>query len=109
MKQRCKKKLLEKVTWYKNKRKREDNADVAPRERKRKRGDKPSKEIHKQEKDENQETVKAVMFVPFTVGSELAKRLREAEAKLQEMTGYRLKIVERSGLKLEDLLLRADP
>jgi hypothetical protein len=109
LKQRCKKKLLEKVTWYKNKRKREDNADVAPRERKKMRGDNPSKEMHKQEQDEKQETVKAVMFVPFTVGSELAKRLREAEAKLQEMTGYRLKIVERSGLKLEDLLHRADP
>ena len=49
------------------------------------------------------------MFVPYTVGSELAKRLREAETKLQDMTGYRLKIVERSGLKLEDMLHKADP
>ena len=28
LKLRCKKKLLEKVTWYKNKRKREDDADM---------------------------------------------------------------------------------
>ena len=55
------------------------------------------------------ENVKSVMFVPFTVGSELARRMREAEATLQSMTGYRIKIVERSGLKLEDALCKADP
>ena len=49
------------------------------------------------------------MFVPYTVGSELARRLRDAEAKIQDMTGYRLKIVERAGTKLEDALRRADP
>ena len=53
--------------------------------------------------------MKAVMFVPFTVGSELARRLREAEAKIETMTGYRLKIVERAGAKLEDVLRKSDP
>ena len=49
------------------------------------------------------------MFVPYTVGSTLAKRMREAENNMQEMTGFRIKIVERSGTKLEDLLVKADP
>ena len=48
--------------------------------------------------------VKAVMFVPYTAGSKLAKDLREAEEKLGSLTGYRLKMVEKAGDKLEDLL-----
>ena len=55
------------------------------------------------------ESAKAVMFVPYTEGSELAKRMREAEKKLESMTGYKIKIVERSGTKLEDTLCKADP
>ena len=53
--------------------------------------------------------MKAVLFVPYTLGSELAKRMRAAEEKLMEMTGYKLKIVERSGTKLEEILHKADP
>jgi hypothetical protein len=49
------------------------------------------------------------MFVPYTVGSELAKRMRDAEEKWKEITGYKLKIVERAGLQLEDILHKADP
>jgi hypothetical protein len=118
LKGRCKKKLLEKVSWYKNKRKREDDADDGPY--KRQCGDKRRNEMHtrarartcvqgEKEKNEMQDSVKAVMFVPYTVGSELAKRMRDAEEKLQEMTGYKLKIVERTGTKLVDILQKADP
>ena len=62
----------------------------------------------------NQETAsknktKAVLFVPYTNGSVLAKRLREAEENLLHSTGYKLKIVERGGSKLEDLLHKSDP
>ena len=45
------------------------------------------------EMNKNREHVNAVMFVPYTVGSTLAKRMREAEQTLQDMTGYRLKLV----------------
>ena len=44
--------------------------------------------------------VKAVMFVPYTAHSELALRLRESEEKMESLTGYRIKIVERGGTKL---------
>ena len=92
------------VTWYRNKRKREDDTDVGPI-RKRRPGDKS--EMQKSTTEEKE--VKAIMFVPYTEGSELAKRLRDAENKLQDMTGYKMKIVERSGLKLEEMLHKADP
>ena len=39
----------------------------------------------------------------------MAKRLRDAEENLKGTTGYKLKIVERGGTKLEDLLHRSDP
>ena len=57
----------------------------------------------------NKNKTKAVLFVPFTVGSLLAKRLREAEEVLLVTTGYKLKIVERGGSKLEDILHKSDP
>ena len=62
-----------------------------------------------QKSEQQQENVKAVMFVPYTVVSILAKQMRDAENTLQSMTGYRLKIVERAGTKLEDILTKADP
>ena len=49
------------------------------------------------------------MFVPFTTGSKLAKDLRDAEDKLGGMTGYMLKLVEKAGDKLEDLLTKSNP
>ena len=41
--------------------------------------------------------IKSVMFVPYTAHSELATMLREGEEKLETMTGFRLKIVEKVG------------
>ena len=49
------------------------------------------------------------MFVPYTHGGELARRLREAEMKLEEQTGIRIKIVERTGTQLVDILHRSNP
>ena len=53
--------------------------------------------------------VKSILFVPYTHGSKLAKRLREAEVKLEGQTGHRFKIVEHGGRRLEDMLHKADP
>ena len=44
------------------------------------------------------------MFVPYTRHSELALRLRDNEEKMEHLTGYRIKIVEKGGTKLVDLL-----
>ena len=53
--------------------------------------------------------ITAVIFIPFTMGSRLAKSLREAEEKLGSITGYRLKVVEKAGDKLEDILTKSNP
>ena len=45
--------------------------------------------------------VKAAMFVPHTHNSGLAKNLREIEYNMEGMTGNRLTIVEKAGIKLE--------
>ena len=49
------------------------------------------------------------MFVPFTKGSQLARRMRETELTMEQMSGYKLKIVERGGIKLEHILVKKNP
>ena len=49
------------------------------------------------------------MFIPYTPNGELAKILRDNENKLEELTGTRLKLVERTGSKLVDLITRSNP
>ena len=104
--QRCKKKLTEKTSWDKNKkRRREDDAD-GTQNKKMREGAKPkphtasgeqtghysgspceptSKAASTEDHDQGK-PVKAVMFVPYTVGSELARRMRDAETKIETMT-----------------------
>ena len=53
--------------------------------------------------------VKAVLFVPRTKGGELAKRLRTEEENLEGITGYRLKIVERSGKQVRREFCKSNP
>ena len=49
------------------------------------------------------------MFVPYTNNGTLAKQLRDNEEKLEQMTGTKLEIVERVGLKLIDLITKSNP
>ena len=66
--------------------------------------------IDKNQQNKEQESiVKAVMFVPYTPGSHLAKKLRENEEHLVKITGSKVKIVERTGIQLQDLLTRSNP
>ena len=51
----------------------------------------------------------SVMFVPYTRGGELAKRLRTAEEELGRQTGIKIKVVEKTGTRLVDLLHKSDP
>ena len=61
------------------------------------------------EKSPTDVPTETVIFVPHTVGSGLAKELKSKEEKLKDLTGERVKIVERSGMKLEDLVAGKDP
>ena len=53
--------------------------------------------------------VKTVLFVPQTPGGELANRLREAEKQLAELTGEKVKIVEKGGRTLKNTLHKSNP
>ena len=93
LKGRLKKKLTEKTSWYKKK-PQSTNTRKQKEERLKKQKQKP---------------ILTVMFVPKTVGGKLAKELRDVDNKLSEITEDRVKIVERSGIKLRSLFHKANP
>ena len=110
LEKRTEDKLLEKTNWYKENKKRkledkESKYSYHPPSKKRKgRGIKNTTT-----KAGGQSKIKAVMFIPFTKHSELAIRLRENEEQMEKMSGYRMKIVEKGGTKLVDMLHKANP
>ena len=57
---------------------------------------------------EGKKKIMSVAFVPHTYKSELAKRLRERLEKLEKLGSLKLKVVEKTGEKLVDLLHRSD-
>ena len=61
-----------------------------------------------EKKKKNPET-KTVVFVPQTENSMLAKMLRQEEAHLSKVTGYRVKYVEKSCQNLGSQLVRSNP
>ena len=51
----------------------------------------------------------AIMFVKRTAEGALIKKLCECEEAVRQMAGHRLKLVERAGRSLKNLLWCADP
>ena len=115
LEERTNKKLLEKTNWYKeNKKRKEENQESQykynPPAKRKKRGQGQQKENKGMDKEGvKKKAVKAVMFVPYTKHSELASRLRDSEETMEKMTGYKLKIVEKGGTKLTDILHKVNP
>ena len=112
---RNRKKLLGRETWYKK----NENTDkvsvqegnVGTKLEKSEKFPKTKKtKITRPSTEEKQEhPVKSVMFVPYTPGSQLAKKLRTNEEVLAKIPKSKLKIVERAGLKLQDVLTTSNP
>ena len=101
---RTRTKLTGKEDWYRTKN--ENDKDEIDEERTKR----PGKRKRSDEDERKKEVrVAAVMFVPYTRKGELARRMREAEEDLGAQTGVKLKIVERSGRRLIDILHKADP
>ena len=103
---RTRKKLVSRENWYKEEK--NEDKEQEPKIRTSNSWRTGTKRKREQEQ-ENENKIKAVMFVPYTNGSELAKRLRENEENLNKITKNRIKIVERTGTKLQDLLTKSDP
>ena len=114
---RTKKKLMARQNWYREN-KTEQEKDEAEQEaqqqppenvNKNNKNNKNDKNTKQNLQQENKNKVKAVMFIPFTPGSELAKLLRENEEHLNKITNCKIKIVERACTKLQDLITKSDP
>ena len=88
---RIKKKTLEKQNWFRSKKKNGHNLTSNPK--------------HKRCKDAKAPLrIKSVLFVARTGSTELCKRLRAAEQNLSRMTGYGVKLQERSGTQIRKIL-----
>ena len=61
------------------------------------------------EKEKGGELVRGVFFVPHTKDSELAKRIREKLKSFEEVSDIRIRIVERTGEKLVNILHKSNP
>ena len=93
---RIHRKTFEKTSWYKdNKKKNSKSSNFKKRK------------FNKNHKGAPQ--VKAVLFVPRSNDSLLCKRLRAEESKLADITGWRCKIVEKSGDQLRRILCQKNP
>ena len=113
--ERTTKKLIESTTWYKDREQEEED----PEDKMKRRNDKENswsgeRKVNKKRKRvteievEGKKKIMSVVFVPHTYKSELAKRLRERLEKLEKLGSLKLKVVEKTGEKLVDLLHRSD-
>ena len=114
---RERKRLTGKGTWFKSKRAdAQRQRQVTNEERERKtdtmRGQKRKRDSRAMERGEDkgdQGNPTTVLFIPRTKGGELARRLRERELEIGKMSHQRVKIVERNGEKIENILTKTDP
>ena len=98
LRQRIRNKLIEKVSWYKPKKGKVSNEGI------QKGFSKKTKE-----RSEKKTTPQAVMYVPYTHGSQLAKEIRKVVEDLKPYTNISLKVVERAGKKIVDQIHRSNP
>ena len=119
-------KLTENVQWYKESNKGRENDEIEttsddfinrdkskwkPWKKKkwRIRGKEKKIEREGQEKSEEEERIRGVFFIPHTEHSELAKRIREKLKSFEEISNIKIKLVERTGEKLVDILHKSNP
>ena len=95
--ERLQRKLTEKTTWFKQKPKNVGRKVIV------------RKKSRKTEKKKSDQSPITVLFVPRTNGGTLATQLREVDRKVSEVTKDRVKVVERAGVKLKELLHKSDP
>ena len=110
-----KKKVVAKNTWYLSKKEKgekeeEKSSNVAWRRSppRRKNPNTKKNDLKKNQQVTDPRTV-SVLFVPQTVGGELARRLKAAEEELSVLLKDKVKIVEQTGKTLKSVLVKADP
>ena len=113
---RNRKKLLDKTNWFRGKKQdQEEGSDDEYMEqhhhhkgtRKEQRSDTTTTNMSSNKKV--QIRTSTVLFVEQTPRGELARRFREAEKGLSRLTGFRVKVVERCGTKVVNILHKSNP
>ena len=115
---RVNKSLLEKYNWFRKVEEESDEEEEENVESEIKRKNKwshyrkrkePIRELEKDIEEKKLCPPKAVIFVPNTVDSRLANEIRETVQNLRPWTSLNLKVVERAGEKLQDILCKSNP
>lgn len=96
------KKLTEKQSWFKKQR-------CGDKEKGTQGLSRTKKVDHKFETTPNQDPPQTVLFVRRTPKGDLVKALRQVEQKLTDTTPFRVKLVERTGVRLKEVLMKSDP
>ena len=95
---RYRKKLLSRQSWFKKKGNKDRNKNHNESKRKKQRNEETKREV----------PVVSVIFVSKTKHSLLARKMKEAEGTLSKLTKERIRVVERSGKTISDLLVVKD-
>ena len=107
--ERERKKLTSKEDWYKKK----EDKDKDSGKLRQLSGPKGRNNLRKTSRKDGvikkKEDPSAILFVMRTPGGKLVTLLRKEEESLWPILGHRVKLAERSGVKLKSLLWRADP
>ena len=119
LKARTEKRLLEKYNWFKQRKvdEIEDIEDLGDNDKEKKENKwrhyskkKPPIEALEKEKNEKVDTPpKAVLFIQYTANSELASEVKKIVQTLRPWTKLNIKVVERGGHKLQDILCKSTP
>ena len=103
------KKLTGKTQWFRSKKK-EDKNSKADKTGKHQARRPPTTQKHPDNVQKQKEIrTTSVLFIEQTPNGELARRFREAEIELAKITGFRIKIVERNGTKVKNILHVTNP
>ena len=99
-------KLLEKTSWYKPKGKAGEEREIYHGQGNTRNGKRRTENGNKMKEKKE---IRSVLFVPRTRGGNLANMIREKEYQLEELTGYRIKVVEKSGMMILRTLQQKNP
>ena len=116
---RIKKKMTQNTQWYKKQRedgeeeietRKEGEEKVRSwKEWRRGRRRTTNQELNFSKKVVKDDPLEGIMFVPHTERSTLAKRIREKLEMLSKISSLSVRVVERSGEKVEDILHKSNP
>ena len=77
--------------------------------RRRRSKTKPNQKPMTPKQAEKVNLIEGIIFVPHTEKSQLAKRIREKLEMLEKLSNLSVRVIERAGEKIEDILHKSNP